>query len=108
RLVKFRAHKPVTVLARMRALVFADHCESLLGDRPHLFDFELLFDVEHWAHMQATDRGMGVPSAIGAVLFEDAAQALGVVGEVFESYRAILKKRDRLSVTLHRHHDVEA
>src|SRR5262249_40461165 len=31
----------------------------------------------------------------------------GVVGEVFETDRAILKKRNRLPVAFHRHHDVE-
>ena len=84
RLVELGAHQPVAVLARMRALVFADHRERLLGDRPHLSDFELLLDVEHRAHMQAADRGVRVPGAVGAVLFEDPGQPLGVVGKVFE------------------------
>ena len=108
RLVKLRAHQPVAVLARMRALVFADHREGLFGDRPHLFDLELLLQVEHRPHMQAADRGVRVPGAVGAVLLEDAGQAVGVVGEIFEPHRAVFEKRDRLSVALHRHHDVEA
>ncbi len=108
RFVKLRAHQPVAVLAGMRALVFADHRKGLFGDRPHLFDLELLLDVQHRAHMQAADRGMGVPGAVGSVLLEDAGQTVGVIGEVFELHRAVFEKRDRLSVALHRHHDVEA
>ena len=108
RLVELGAHQPVAVLARMRALVFADHRERLLGDRPHLSDFQLLLDVEHRAHMQAADRGVRVPGAVGAVLFEDPGQSIGVVGKVFEPHRAVFEKRDRFAVALHRHHDVEA
>ena len=92
----------------MRALVFADHRERLLGDRPHLSDVELLLNVEHRPHMQAADRGVRVPGAVSAVLFEDTGQPLGVVGEVFEAHRAVFEERDRFTVALHRHHDVEA
>ena len=108
RLVELGAHQPVAVLARMRALVLADHRKRFLGDRPHLLDLELLLDVQHRADMQAADRGVGVPGAVGAVLFEDPGQPLGVFGEVFEAHRAIFEKRDRFAVALHRHHDVEA
>ena len=52
----------------MRALVFAHHREGLLGDRAHLLDVELLLQVEHRPHMQAADRGVRVPGAVGAVL----------------------------------------
>ncbi len=58
--------------------------------------------------MQAADRGMRVPGAVGAVFFEDPGQAVGIFGEVFEADRAVFEKRDRLPVALHRHHDVEA
>src|SRR5215510_8110671 len=58
--------------------------------------------------MQAADRGMRVPSAVGPVLLENPRETVSVIGEVFEANRAILEKRDRLPVPFHRHHDVEA
>ena len=57
--------------------------------------------------MQAAFRGVRVPGAFGAVAPEDAGEAIGVVGEVVERHRAVLDEGDRLSVALHRHHDVE-
>ena len=80
------------MLARMRALVFADHRERFLGDRPHLLDLELLLQIEHRPHVQTADRGMRIPGTVSAVLLENARQAVGVVGEILEPHRAILEK----------------
>ena len=44
----------------------------------------------------------------GAVLLEDVGEPRGVVGEMLERHRAVLDEGDRLSLLLHRHHDVEA
>ena len=58
--------------------------------------------------MQAADRGVRVPGALGAVIVEDLGQPVGVVGEVLQPHRAILYEADRFPVALHGHHDVEA
>jgi hypothetical protein len=52
--------------------------------------------------MQAADRGVRIPGAVGPVLLEDAGASLGVVGEVFEADRAVFEKRDRLPVAFSR------
>ena len=57
--------------------------------------------------MQAADRGMRVPGALGAVPGEHLVQPLGVVGQIIQRDRTILDERDRLGVALHRHHDVQ-
>ena len=95
------------MLAGMRTLVFAHHREGFLGDRPHLFGAELQLQIQHRTDMQAADRGMRIPGAVGAVFFENPGQPVGVFGEILEPHRAILDKRHRLPVALHRHHDVE-
>ena len=64
--------------------------------------------VEDRAHVQAADRGVGVPGAAGAVAGEELGDRLGVVGEVVERHGAVLDEADRLGVALGRHHDVEA
>ena len=107
-LVEFRAHDAVAVLAGMRALVVAHHRERLLGDGAHRLDVLLQPQVEHRAHMQAADRGVRVPGAARAVLLEHLGEPRGVVGEMLERHRAVLDEGDRLSLLLHRHHDVEA
>ncbi len=96
------------MLAGMRALVFAHHGEGLLGDRAHLLDVDLLLEVEHGPHMEAADRGMRVPGAVGAVLLEHGGEPRRVIREVVERHGAVLDEGDRLPVPLHRHHDVEA
>ena len=58
-------------------------------------------------HMQAADRGVRVPGALGAVPLEHVVQPFGVVGEVFQIDRAVLDERHRFAVALHRHHDVQ-
>ncbi len=108
RLVEFRAHQPVAVLAGMRALVFAHHGEGLFGDRAHGMHVFVLAQVEHRPHVQAAGAGMRVPGAARAVLVEDRGQARGVFGQMLERHRAILDEGDRFALLLHRHHDVEA
>ena len=107
-LVEFRAHDAVAVLARMRALVGAHHVEGFLGDRAHRLDVVLEPQVEHRPHVQAADRGMGIPGAAGAVLLEDVGEPRGIVRQMLERHRAVLDERDRFALLLHRHHDVEA
>ncbi len=106
--VEFRAHDAVAVLAGMRALVGAHQVERLLGDRPHRLDVLLKPQIQDRPHMQAADRGMRIPGAARAVLLENVRQLRGVVRQMIERHRAVLDERDRLSLLLHRHHDVEA
>ena len=107
RLVEFRAHDAVAVLARMRALVGAHHVEGFLGDRAHRLDVALEPQVEHRPHMQAADRGMGIPGAARAVLFENVGEPRGIVRQMLERDGAVLDEGDRFAFLLHRHHDVE-
>jgi hypothetical protein len=95
------------MLARIGALVFAHHGRGFLGDRAHLGG-ALAAHVEDRPHVQGADRRVRIPGAPGAVLGEHLGEALRVVGEMLERHRAILDEGDRLSVALHRHHDVEA
>jgi hypothetical protein len=106
-LVKFRARQPVAMLTRVRAPVLLDDGQRLFHDGAHLFRPAVVLHVENRAHVQAADRGMRVPGAGGAVFFENPGQAIGVLGEVLQPYRAILDKGYRFAVALHRHHDVE-
>ena len=92
----------------MAAFVGADERETLLGDRAHGGDIGRVLHAQHWADMQAADRGMGVPGALGVVAGEHLVQAFRVVGEVGQIDGAILDEGDRLSVALHRHHDVQS
>ena len=108
RLVEFRAHDAVAVLAGMRALVFADHREGFLGDGAHRLDVLFELQVQHRAHMQAAFGGVRIHGAAGAVFGEDGVEPLGVIGQMRQRHRAILDERDRLALLLHRHHDVEA
>ncbi len=105
---EFRARETVAVLARVGAVVAAHQLRGLLRDGAHPGDVAAELHVEDRAHVQAADRGVGVPRAAGAVLGEHLGDGVGVVGEVFERHRAILDEGDRLRVALHRHHDVEA
>ena len=70
RLVEFRAHQPVAMLAGMRALVFAHHGEGLFGDLAHGMHVFLLPQIEDRPHVQAAGAGMRVPGAARAVLLE--------------------------------------
>ena len=107
-LVELRARDAVAVLAGVRALEAADELEGLLGDGAHRPASGRLAQVEDRAHVQAADRGVGVPGAAGAVAGEEIGDRLGVVGEVVERHGAVLDEADRLGVALGRHHDVEA
>ena len=96
------------MFAGMRPLIFAHHREGLLGDGTHLFRTGFVLHVQYRAHMQTPYRGVGIPGACGAVFVENLGQALGVFGEVFQSNSTVFNERDRLAVSFHRHHDVEA
>jgi hypothetical protein len=63
-LVELGARDAVAMLAGMRALVVAHQREGLLGDGPHRRHVLVELEVEHRAHMQAADRGMGIPGAL--------------------------------------------
>ena len=108
RRVKLGAHDAVAVLARMRAFVFAHERERLLGDGTHRFHVLLEPQVEYRPHMQAADRSVRIPGAAGAVLFEHVGKPRRIVGEIFERHRTVLDEGNRLSLLLHRHHDIEA
>ena len=107
RLVEFGTGDAVAVLARMRALVFAHQREGFLGDRPHLGRAGRVFQVDDRAHVQTALGGMGIPGAFGAVLVKDLGEALGIVGQIGQGHRAVLDEGDRLTVALHRHHDIQ-
>ena len=106
-LVKFGAHDAVAVLARMRALVGAHQREGLLGDRAHRLDVLVQFQIEHGPDVQAPFRGVRVPCAARAVLFEDFRQPGRIFGQMRQRDRAILDERDGFARVLHRHHDVQ-
>ena len=108
RLVELAAHDAVAVLAGVGAAVLAHHLEALLGDGPHAPRAVLGLQIDDRAHVQGADRRVRVPGAAGAVTGEDGVETAGVLGQVLEPHRAVLDERDRLSVPLHRHHDVEA
>lgn len=58
--------------------------------------------------MQAAFGGVRIHRAAGAVFGEDGAEPFGVVSQMRQRHRAVLDKRDRLALLLHRHHDIEA
>ena len=106
--VELGAGDAVAVFAGVRAAVLSHHLERLFGDGTHRLHVAVELEVEHRAHVQRADRGVGVPGAVGVVLVEDLGQPAGVLGEVLEAHRAVLDERHRFAVRLHRHHDVEA
>ena len=63
--------------------------------------------VQHGPDVQAPLRGVGIKSALCAVLLEDRGEPVGVVGEMGQRNRAVLDEGDRLALLLHRHHHVE-
>ena len=101
------AAQAVTVLARVRPLVLANHGGSLLGDGAHLRRAAATH-IENRAHMQGADAGVRVPGAIRTVLSKNLRQPLGVFLKVLERHRAVLDEGDGLSLAFHRHHDVQS
>ena len=57
--------------------------------------------------MQATDRGMRIPGALGTVFVEYLRQTVGVFSQMLQRHRAVFDEGHRFAVALHRHHDVE-
>ena len=108
RFVEFAARQAVAVFAAVRALVLAHERKAFLRHRAHGGDVLRVLHVQHRADVQAADRGMRIPRALGAVPFEHVVEPFGVVGKVLEIDGAVLDERHRLPVALHRHHDVEA
>ena len=108
RLVEFRAHEAIAVLAGMRALVFPHHREGFFGDGAHRLDVLFQFQVQHGAHMQAAFGSVRIHGAAGAVPGKDLVEAGGIIGQMRQRHRAVLDEGDRLALLLHRHHDVEA
>ena len=58
--------------------------------------------------MQAADRSMRIPSALGAMLGENLIQLFGVIGQIIQPHRAIFNEGNRFPIPLHGHHDIEA
>ena len=106
--MEFRAHDAVAVLAGMRALVAAHHREGFFSDGAHRFDILLLAQIQYRSHMQAADRGVGIPGAARAVLLEHLGQPRRIFGKIDQRHGAIFHEGNRFSLLLHRHHDVEA
>src|SRR5262249_25973758 len=75
RRVELRAHDAVAVLTRMRALVLAHERKGGLRNSAHRLNILLEPQVEHRPHMQAADRGVRIPGAAGAMLFEHPGEA---------------------------------
>ena len=107
-LMKFGTRQTVTMLARMRALVFLYDVERFFHDCAHLLRAARVLHIENWAHVQTAHRGMGIPGASGAVFLEYACQPIGILRQVFQLHRAVFNKRYRFAVAFHRHHDVQA
>ena len=83
------------MLAAVGALIRAHQRKGFLGDGAHLRHIGWVFHVQDRPHVQATDRGVSIPRALGAVLFEYIIQTFRVVGQVVEVDGAVLDKRDR-------------
>ena len=81
--------------------------KALLGNGAHRLDVLVEPEIENRSHMQATDRGMGIPCALGAIFLENLCQACGVLGQIGQLDGTILDEGDWFSVGFHRHHDVE-
>ena len=92
----------------MRALVLPHNRKGFFRDRPEFLRIHFLLEVQHWADVQATHRGVRVPRSRGAVLSEKLVEAAGVFCKVRQFHRTILNARDRFAVALHGHHDVES
>ena len=107
-LMKFRTRQAVSVFAGMRAFVLFNNFQRFFHDGAHFLRPAGIFHIENRAYMQTTDRGMGVPGAGGAVFFEHPRQSVGILCKIFQLYRTILDEGYWFTVTLHRHHDVEA
>ncbi len=95
------------MLPRISSLVAPHKLGCLLRDGAHA-DHTIAFHVEHRTHVKTANGSVRVERALGAVLAKDLRETCRVLGQVFERNRAVLDERDRLSVALHRHHDVEA
>ena len=106
-LVELRTDDAVAMLAGMAALVFAHHGEGFLRNGAHGGRALGPLQVQHRAHMQEADRGVGVPGAGRAVLLEDARQPVGEIAQILQRHGAVLDEGDRLALGLHRHDDVE-
>ena len=89
------------------ALELAHQGAGFFGDGAHFFR-PVTAHVEDRTHVQRAHRGMRIPGAARAVFFEHLGQPLGIFGEMFQRYGAILDEGHRLAVAFHRHHDVES
>ena len=96
------------MFAGMAALVLPHHGEGFLGHGTHFYCSIRRLQVDHGAYVQATDRGMGVPGARGAMLGENLGQAVGIFGQVLQAHGAVFNEGYRFAVALHGHHDVQA
>ncbi len=106
--MKLGTGQAVTMFSGMGALVLANHLEAFFGDGTHLLSAFFILHVENGAHVQGTDRSMGIEGSFSAMLVKDIRQAACVFGQVLQLYRAVLNKGHGFTVALHGHHDIQA
>src|SRR4051794_4959560 len=92
---------------RQRAVIVPHHRKGFLRDRTHGPDVLVELKVQHGTDMQTSLRGVGIKSALCAVLLEHRGEPVRVLGEMEQRNGAVLDEGDRLAFLLHRHHHVE-
>ena len=108
RAMEFRPHNAITMFTGMAALIRAHQREAFLGDGAHFLNVRAILHVQHRPHMQAANRRMRIPGALGAVLGENLIQPFGVIRQIIQTDRAIFNEGNRFPITLHGHHDIQA
>ena len=58
--------------------------------------------------MQCAHGGMCIPSALGAVAFENFCHSIGVLSQMFQWHGTVFDKAHGFAVALQAHHDVES
>ena len=95
------------MLAAVGAFVFAHQGTGLICNLTHALG-AITAHVQDGAHMQSTHRGVRIPSALGAMAFENLRQLVGVFGQVHQWHRAVFNEAHWFAIALQAHHDVEA
>ncbi len=101
------AHQPIAVLTRKSALVSPNQGTGLLGNRAHR-QRALAPHVENRAHVQGSDRSVGIPGTACAVAGKNLGERARVFGKMLKRHSAIFDKAHRFSITAQAHHDVES
>ena len=71
------------MFAGMTAFIFPHHGEGFFSHVTHLHRAIRVLKIDHWAYMQTTDRGMGIPGTFRTVFMENLSQAVGIIGQIF-------------------------